>query len=447
MKKGKFKNQRNKLNKRKTKRKSRFSKRKTNKKYNHRRKKTHNKRGGSDQVSSSQPGTVTTEKKLITKNVYRILKEAKMCSVKCLLFIVEEREDDLSGIYHKIYFVDNEEGTHEELNEKYAGKEFPYEKTDDKVRGSTPHGCSIAGWGFESLSIESGTQPLYQGRTVGLLSPKIPAHLDVFSLSLPDDLKGGETGKYKGVKDDNFSINPIRLALHPETYPRKDSEEDEEGSRNLNETEMLKNQLRNLCIDGFCIEDGNVITINGLVGYKAGMVFRSKNGTVMASSNTSIMGKRLFRGTDIELYLVSLVDEDKPHGCEKVKELEYIFLEKSSRGETYELVGNAQGKVDIQSNLDKDYKSGMRGFDMDENKSSARKTMSILDHSRVCCFDTHPEYPLIITDTTEGKKDLLILRLDDDNKAFIMARGEIREEAAASRVSDSDWHFVDGSGD
>ena len=159
------------------------------------------------------------------------------------------------------------------------------------------------------------------------------------------------------------------------------------------------------------------------------------------------MGKRLFRGTDIELYLVSLVDEDKPHGCEKVKELEYIFLEKSSRGETYELVGNTQGKVDIQSNLDKDYKSGMRGFDMDENKSSARKTMSRLDHSRVCCFDTHPEYPLIITDTTEGRKDLLILRLDDDNKAFIMARGEIREEAAASRVSDSDWQFVDGSGD
>ena len=163
------------------------------------------------------------------------------------------------------------------------------------------------------------------------------------------------------------------------------------------------------------------------------------------------MGKRLFTETEIEIYLESLVDEDMSNGCEKVKELEYIFLEKSSRGEKYELVGNTQGKVDIQSNLDKDYKSGMRGFNTDENKSSARKTMSRLNHSRFCCFDTHPEYPLLITHSMDGAKDLLIIRLDDDNKDFIMRRGDISEEAAASRVSEegasrvsaSDWHLVD----
>lgn len=362
-----------------------------------------------------------------------------MRAMKCLLFIVEEKEGDLSGIYHKIYFVDDEEGTRKDLNEKYADKEFP---TGLKVRGSTPFKCSIAGWGFESLSTESATQPLYES---WFPPPRIPSHLHVFSLSSHDP-QGRDLDKYKGFRG-NFFKNPIRLALDPETYPQKDSEGKQEGVfGDLNESEMLKIRLRDLCVDGFCMVGDagqkEVITINGWAGNKARIVFKGERGTVMGSLNTSIMGERLFTETDIELYLGSLVDEDMSNGCEKVKELEYIFLEKSSRGETYELVGNAQGKVDIQSNLDKDYKSGMRRFDMDENKSSARKTMSRLNYSRACCFDTHPEYPLLIT-ATEGAKHLLILRLDADDKVFIKERGGISEEAAASRVSDSDWVNVD----
>lgn len=461
MKKGGFKNQRNKRNKRKTKKKSRFSKRKTNKKYNHRRKKTHNKRGGAEEPMAppaTLPGDewvevgaevwpgcgIKTHIELRTLRVYRILKESKIRHGKFLIFIVEEREiirdgTYLSGIYHKIYFVDDEKGTHEQLNEKYANKEF--ETTNVNVRGSTPLGCSIAGWGFESLSTGSTTQPLYKGVFGG---PSIPSHLQVFSLKTPEDLieVGGKPGKYKGVTDNNFSINPIRLALDPETYTSEG-----EGA---NESANLNSDLSFLCINGYgkgkkkefvqdengeVVYDGDeqVITINGLVGIVAKTRFKSGNGTVMALLNNSFEDNggrdhNIFYTEDtyhrdfIIRHLGSLVfdvcfTEQRLQANEKVANLDYIFFQSETRVKDYALIGETTGNlVHFQSELDRDYKVGIERGD-----PFPRKTMCIIDGDvqMKCYFDTHPEYPLEVDDGSGKNKNLLIFKLDEVEKIII----------------------------
>lgn len=453
MKKGKLKNQRNKLNKRKTKRKSRFSKRKTNKKYNHRRKKTHNKRGGAegpiapsatlsgDDLAEVWPGCgIRTRIVLITLKVYRILKESKMRHGKCLLFIVEEREvisDDtyLSGIYHKLYFVDDEEGTHVELQQKYANQSFQYDLTSTKVRGSTPLGCSIAGWGIEISSIDSGVQPLYTGILKG--GPGIPSHLNVLSLKSPEDLieVGGEPGKYKGAKGTNFSINPIRLALDPETYTI-------EGG-GANQSANLTQDLRSLCINGYgegkkeeyipnaggyadYVENIHVITINDPVGIVAKTRFKSGNGTVMALLNNSfedndgndhsiLYTEYTYHHDFIISHLRSLVNED----VKIVANLDYIFFQSEMGVKEYALIGQGTGNlVQFQSELDRNYKVGIG-----EGGDAPRETMCKIEIDGAvqmkCYFDTHPEYPLEVDDGSEQNKNLLIFKLDEVEKMII----------------------------
>ncbi len=499
MKKYKLKNQRNKLNKRKTKKKSRFSKRKTNKKYNHRRKKTHNKRGGAgdgvgpatlsgdDWVEVGMPDEVRAEVwpgcgikthiELITHGVYRILKENKKRQGTVLLFIVEEREvisDDtyLSGIYHKLYFVDDEEGTHDELQQRYANKPFQYDLTSAKVRGSTPLGCSIAGWGIEISSIVRGEQPLYKGILKD--GPGIPSHLDVLSLKSPEDLieVGGKPGKYKGAKDKNFSIDPIRLALDPETYTSEGGGADE--SANLNVV------LSFMCINGygkgkrkefFLNADGgvdyddkeHVITINNPVGLTAKTRFKSGNGTVMALLNNSfedndgndhdiLYTEDTYHRDFIIRHLESLVNkDDTDHALqanEIVANLDYIFFQSEMGVKEYALIGQGTGNlVHFQSELDRDYKVGIGGVD-----SVPRKTMCKIKIDGAvqmkCYFDTHPEYPLEVDDGSEKNKNLLIFKLDVVEKMIINIMRNYPDLLTPNKYqierSDDSWSDVEG---
>lgn len=480
MKKGKLKNQRNKLNKRKTKRKGRFSKRKTNKKYNRRRNKTYNKRGGaggSIAPSATLSGDdwaevgaevwprcgIRTHIVLKTHKVYRILKESNMRHGKFLLFIVEEREvisgdNYLSGIYYKLYFVDDEEGTHDELQQRYANKPFQYDLTSIKVRGSTPLGCSIAGWGIEISSIDSGVQPLYKGILVN--GPGIPSHLGVFSLSSPDP-QGGKLDKYKGVKEDHSFINPIRLALDPETYTS-------EGGREMSDD--LNTDLSSLCINGYGTgkkkvyvertdgsvyydDDLHVITINGRNGIVAKTRFKSGNGTVMALLNNSFEDKS---GNDHSIlytedtyhdfiirHLKSLTEGVDLKSLTEGVEIDYIFFQSEMGAHQYTLIGQGTGNLmHFQSELNRDYKVGIGS-----QESVPRKTMCEIEIDGVvqmkCYFDTHPEYPLEVYDNSEKNKNLLIFKLNEVEKMIINYPGLLTPNTYQMKRTGGGWSDVE----